>query len=246
MITLFDLPSKLDGKLWSPNTLKTRISLNYKTIPFTTEWVEYPDIETVIKRLGGAPTSKKPDGRDHYTLPAIHDSQTGKTVTDSIEIAAYLDKTYPSTPALFPSATRGAIEMFSSVFEQAFFPIFPFIAIATNAILNPPSEEYFRKTKKELLQKKLEELAPPGFNRDEIWTKVKEELEKIACFYDKNGEDSTFFLGNTFTFADAIVIGYLAWVQIVLGPESDEWRAVAGWSGGRWGKLLDLTKKWQV
>ncbi|KAH8115003.1 hypothetical protein DFH11DRAFT_1762205 [Phellopilus nigrolimitatus] len=246
MITFFDLPSKLDGNLWSPNTLKTRVSLNYKAIPFKTEWVEYPDVEPVIKRFGGAPTSKKPDGRDLYTLPAIHDSETGKTITDSIEIAAYLDETYPSTPALIPSGTRGAIELFSSVFEQALAPIFPIMLPASNAILNPTSEEYFRRTREESYKKKLEELAPPGPIRDEIWAKVKEGLEKIAGFYDKNGKDSTFFLGNTFTFADAIVVGYLAWVQIVLGPEGDEWKAVASWSGGRWGKLIELTKKWQV
>ncbi|KAH8112340.1 hypothetical protein DFH11DRAFT_1689900 [Phellopilus nigrolimitatus] len=234
MITFFDIPSKLDGKLWSPSTLKTRISLNYKNIPYKTEWVEYPDIETVIKRLGGAPTSKKPDGRDHYTLPAIHDSETGKT-------------TYPGTPALFPSAARGAIEMFNSVFEQAaLFPIFPIMITPLNDVLNPPSEEYFRRQKEELFQKKLEEHAPPGPIRDEAWSKVKEGLERIAGFYDKNGEDMPFFFGNTFTFADAIVIAYFAWLQICLGSESDEWKAVASWSGGRWGKLLKLTKEWQV
>lgn len=41
---LYDLPSKGDCKCWSPNTWKVRLPLNFKGIPYTTEWVEYPDI----------------------------------------------------------------------------------------------------------------------------------------------------------------------------------------------------------
>ncbi|KAI5117605.1 hypothetical protein M0805_006718 [Coniferiporia weirii] len=246
-ITFYDIPSKLDGNAWSPNTFKTRFCLNYKGIPYKTEWVEYPDIEALLKDIGGAPTGKKADGRDHYTLPAIHDSATGKVITDSIEIAAYLDEAYPETPALIPPNTRAAIELFTHVFNaENPAAIFPIMLPASNSILNPKSEEYFRRTREKAFGKKLEEIAPPGLIRDEIWGKVKSGLERLGSFYDKNGVDKLFFLGDTFTFADAIVGGYLLWIKVVLGPDSDEWKAITGWSGGRWAKFLELTKEWQM
>ncbi|KAI5117502.1 hypothetical protein M0805_009671 [Coniferiporia weirii] len=246
-ITFYDIPSKLDGNAWSPNTFKTRLSLNYKGIPYKTEWVEYPDIEALLKDIGGAPTRKKNDGRDHYTLPAIRDSATGKVVTDSFEIAAYLDKAYPDTPALIPPNTRAAIELFTHVFDaEIFAAVYPVMLPASNNILNPKSEEYFSRTKAVAFGKTMEELAPPpGPVRDEIWGKTKSGLERLGGFYDKNGVNKLFFLGDTFTFADAIVASCLLWIKVVLGPDSDEWKAVMGWSGGRWAKFLELTKEWQ-
>ncbi|THH07918.1 hypothetical protein EW145_g3059 [Phellinidium pouzarii] len=245
-ITFFDIPSTLKDNAWSPNTFKTRLSLNYKGIPHKTEWIEYPDIETSLKKSGGAPTSKKPDGRDHYTLPAIYDPATGKVVTDSIQIAAYLDDRYSDTPALIPSGTRAAIEIFNDFFEQKLGSIYPILLPASNNILNPPSEEYFRRTREELYKKKLEEFAPPGPARDELWEKFREGLDQVASFYDKNGANKPFFLGDTFTFADANVLGYLLWIKVVLGSDSKEWKAVGSWNGGRWANLVEVTKKWQV
>jgi hypothetical protein len=55
-----------------------RYSLNYKGIPYKTVWLEYEEIEPFSKRLGALPTSNKPDGRPHYTLPMIHDPATGR------------------------------------------------------------------------------------------------------------------------------------------------------------------------
>ena len=69
--------------------IEHRIALNYKRLPYRTEWVEYPDIEATLRAIGGAPTAKVSlnDGsggkKDHYTLPAIHDSHTNAVITDS-------------------------------------------------------------------------------------------------------------------------------------------------------------------
>lgn len=84
------------------------LSLQLKGIPFKTEWVEYPDIEPLCKRIGALPTSKKTDGRDHYTLPTIFDPSTGRAISDSLPIALYLDQTYPDSPghSLFPNKGR--------------------------------------------------------------------------------------------------------------------------------------------
>lgn len=36
---------------FSPNPWKSRLALNFKDVPFETEWVEYPDIEPKFKAL---------------------------------------------------------------------------------------------------------------------------------------------------------------------------------------------------
>ena len=47
---LFDLPGK-DGRAWSPNTWKVRSVLNYKKVPYQTEWIEFPDIVPKLRDL---------------------------------------------------------------------------------------------------------------------------------------------------------------------------------------------------
>lgn len=224
----------------------TRIALNYKGIPYTTEWIEYPDIENKLKSIGGKPTSKKKDGSDHYTLPAIHDSKTGKVVTDSKDIIVYLEETYPDTPSLFPPGKNAAIELQTSVFDDAFDPLYPLTLQASNAILNPVSEAYFRRTREASFGKKIEEFAPPGPARDEIWSKFKANLQKLSSAYDANGPNSLFFIDNTFTYSDVVVAAYLLWVKLILGADNAEWKEFASWYGGRWGKFLDATTKWQA
>jgi hypothetical protein len=122
-ILFYDIATKL-GTSTSFNTLKTeyavlvpfsmapvisqyylRLSLRYKRIPYETVWVGFEDIERVAKEIGASPTSKKPDGRDLYTMPMIRDQETGQVISDSFRIASYLDKKYPER-SLIPAGTE--------------------------------------------------------------------------------------------------------------------------------------------
>ncbi|EJD07676.1 uncharacterized protein FOMMEDRAFT_150218 [Fomitiporia mediterranea MF3/22] len=239
MITFYNIPSKLGLQAWSPNTIKTRVPLNYKGIPYKTEWVEYPDIEPVMKRIGGSPTGKKPDGSDFFTLPAIHDSMAGKVITDSTAIAEYLDATYPDTPALFPPGTKAAVAALEHVFMKKIDTILFAMLFDVLGILNPPSETYWREIR---FGSTVEEFVPPGPKRDVIWKQFQEEMDELAGFHDRNGEGKHFFFGDKFSYADAIVVGFLAWIKVVSGAESDAWKAVMTWNNGRWGKLVESTK----
>lgn len=94
--------------------------------------------------------------------------------------------------------------------------------------------------------KKLEEFAPPGPIREEAWKQLKEIMEKLASVYDRNGEDKLYFLSDTFSFADAFDVSYMLWVKIVFGEDSEEWKAMASWSDGRWGRLVESMKALQT
>jgi hypothetical protein len=77
--------------------------LNYKGLAYKTEWIEYPDIADLCKKIGAEPTMIRKDGRPYYSLPVIQDPKTGAVISDSARIAEYLDETYPDTPKVFPA-----------------------------------------------------------------------------------------------------------------------------------------------
>lgn len=82
-----------------------RLSLNIKGLPYTNEWVEFPDVEALCKKLGLPPDRYLPDGSAVYTVPVIYDPNTDSHHVESKAIAKYLDKAYPETPQLFPHGT---------------------------------------------------------------------------------------------------------------------------------------------
>jgi len=247
-IILYDIPSKLPGSAWSPNTLKARIALLYKGLPFKTEWLEYPEIEPAMIRLGADPdpTRKKLDGSPCYTLPVIHDTTTGKVVADSMKIAQYLDETYQDKPLLFPYDARAPIHVFSEFLSPLLQSFVPLIVPPMCSKLSPQSEEYYRRLWKGLLGVELVDIVPPpGPKRDEAWAKVKANLSKIAVILQKNGADKgPYFYGDTFSHADVIVVGFLHWARAILGQEP-EWADFESWDGGHWARLMEWTKEYQ-
>lgn len=222
-----------------------RFCLNYKGIPYKTEWVEYPDIEAHCTKLGIAPTSKKADGSPAYTLPAIHDTATGIYLSDSFPIAEYLEKTYPDKPSLFPGHSHGLQALFDGAFvDAALTPAFQFILPATCPTLNSRSEEYFRRTREQTFGKALEDVVPKGEEGVAQWAKFKDGLGKVDTWYAKSG--GVFLMGGSISWADLDIAAWLIWMKIVWGEESTQWKDIASWQGGRWKNLLGNLKQYQT
>ncbi|KAJ7214203.1 hypothetical protein C8J57DRAFT_1483276 [Mycena rebaudengoi] len=235
-IILYDIPSTLPGKAWSPNTWKTRYSLNYKGIQYDTVWLEYPEIEGFSKQVGVSPTKYKPDGRPTYTLPMIHDPTTGAFVANSMKIAEYLDRTYPDTPRAIPAGTAAFHRIFEEQASSLLLHILPNYALATAALLNPISEGFFRRNIEEMEGRKLEEMAPEASQEVQIWQTVGDALGKVDGWIKENGECSSYLMGDRIAFADIWIAAYLRWIQLVM-PE--RWEEVKLWHDGRWAMLLD-------
>ena len=234
-----------------------RVVLNYKGLPYRTEWVEYPDIEPTLRSIGGEPTAKVPldDGsggeKDHYTLPAIHDSSTGAVITDSWAIAEYLDTNYPSTPRIFPfSGCQTSIWVFRSTFAGRMFgDVYEIIVPRVVGILREGSVGYFIKTREKQFGRKLEEMEQEQKkegSKDGRWVKFREGLEMLAGGYERygasgkeKGEGTVWYFGEMgFSYADAIVVGCLVWIREVFGKESEEWRAIEEVKGGFWKRFV--------
>lgn len=221
-----------------------RYTLNFKGIPYTTEWVEYPDIEPLCKKLGIKPTSKNPDGTEHYTLPAIHDPSTGVYIADSVLIAEYMDKTYPNTPPIFPHNTLGLQHAFAAAFSSSLDPLWEFILPDSCLVLNPPSQKYFRRTREITFGKTLEDLRPKGDYADKRWAEFQARLGKVDVWYSK--VDGPFLMGNEVSWADIVVASYLIWLKIVWKTDGQRWKDVAGWHGGRWERVVNSLEKYAV
>lgn len=260
-IVFYDIPGNEPKRMaWSPNTWKTRCdllclafdtaphftnryTLNYKGLAYKTEWVEYPDVEAVCKKLGALATEKKPDGRLHYTLPVIYDPSTKAVVADSAEIAKYLDQTYPNTPRLFPDGTLD----YQAVFLDVVRPLIsmPLLQILLSRIcgsLNEPSAVYFRKTREEAFGKTLEEL-----NTEEMWQKFEQALERLKGYYDANGAGKDLLLmGDRVSFCDLQIASLFVWAKVITGEDSQDWKRIIAFQNGKWVKFMEQFRAYET
>ncbi|KAK7060781.1 hypothetical protein VNI00_000513 [Paramarasmius palmivorus] len=227
-IDFYDLPCKYEGVPWNPETLKTRFTLKYKGLSFETIWVEFPNIEATCKKIGAPPSSTKADGTPLYTFPVIHDPNTGASLSDSLLIAEYLDKTYPSTPRVIPAGTYALQAAFVDALESKLGAFYTIMLPIVTWGLNKPSEDYHRQLVVRLTGATVEEMYP---KEDKI-----EEMDG----YKKEDE---FVMGDVVSLADFGLGGLLLTCKVFLGDDNKDWKRIAGWHDGRWEKLLKGLEK---
>jgi glutathione S-transferase len=210
----------------------TRFSLNFKKLPYKTINLEYPDIQAEFVKAGIPASSKWADGRPLYSSPSIFDSSTNKGVTDSYQIAQYLDKAYPDTPKLFPPGTEALQAAFYTQFNDLINPFFPLLLPKVPQLLNPPGEEYFNRTRTAIFGKPLTEVDPKGVERVEAWKKVEAVYDTLNGWLSKS--TGPYFMGDTVTFADVTVAGMIYATEAVFGKDSQEFKDLMTWNNGRW------------
>ncbi|OTB01282.1 hypothetical protein M426DRAFT_25733 [Hypoxylon sp. CI-4A] len=198
-ILFFDLPSRPPNKCWSLNPWKTRFVLNYKGIPYKTEWVEYPDIKPKFE--GHLPP------RDLYTIPTVV-LPDGKWVTDSKEIARVLEEKYPEKPLHLDSPYIARLDTPTTGLFRAIAPVF--IPGVPFNILNEASIPYFRRTREANIKTTLEKFQEGG--GEKAWKAAQPHIEKIDALLKENTE-GPFFEGKTVGFVDFQWGGILIFLQ---------------------------------
>lgn len=212
----------------------SRYCLNYKGLPYKTVWLEYPDIEPTMKKIGALPTGKRPDGSILYTIPAIYDDSTGTAIAESTLIAEYLDKTYPSTPRIIPPGTHALQLAFADLFFSKNGPLM--LLLLPDVPFNPISVEFFNKHHAPIFgAPTLEGLRVSPEQQNIQWEKVKDIFGK---FDEMIKEDGIWVMGNTPSFADFVIGSLLITVKAIYGKESGEWKRIMSWHGGRWKRLM--------
>ncbi|KAG7097993.1 hypothetical protein E1B28_005301 [Marasmius oreades] len=240
MITVYDLgPSKFPEHLGSsPHTRKVIFSLNYKKLPFKVSIITLGEIERTAKSIGAPPTTSNPDGSPKYTVPFIQDSSTGEAISDSLLIVEYLDKAYPTTPKLVPEGTR----VLQAVFADAVTAkVYALISVFIPKFLEWFSPEFLAEIEKRMGPPKL--LSQE--ETKEVWAKGKKSFDELLSAYESAGVGKFVVGGDKPVFADLALAAMLSGVKIMFGDESEEWKDVSGWIGGRAGKVVEETLKYE-
>ncbi|KAL1705806.1 hypothetical protein EV121DRAFT_258104 [Schizophyllum commune] len=244
-LVLYDIPTDGIGAL-SSNTWKTRYALNYKGIPFRTEWVEMSDIAATCKKIGAAPTAPPGGPLPEYTVPVIVDPNTGAVVSDSILIAAYLDATYPNRPRILPEGTTALQRVFADDFGMRVTqPLIQWTSLTAMRVFTKRTVEYIRRTREPLLGMSFEAFFTPE-RADQGRKAAIEGLGHFAEALEQQekatGKASMFVMGDTPSHADFVVAGQLMFLRKAY---KNGWEEVRTLHGGRWSRLVAALEAWE-
>lgn len=255
-IVFYDIASGPPLRTFAPNPWKTRYALNFKGLPYKTQWVEMPDIAAVREQLGVKANRTGPDGAPYHTLPVIQDPSTGEIVGDTFEIAQYLDKTYPESPRLITPGATGLTAAFNATVDSLFTT---YTILADQMPFDPLSAEKIGKIFAERAKLMgVETLQLSSEAREHMLVEFEKALERfVKAYYHVGGTTDYFWAktgtqvssreqvgpyldGETPTYPDLIVGSWLAMCAASMKPE--EWQRVRSWHSGFWGRLHDALK----
>lgn len=192
---LYALSGTDTSRPFSPHVWKTKLSLAHKGLTFDIAPVGF----TEIPRLEQGATK---------IVPLLRDGE--KLVSDSFDIALYLEEAYPDRPPLFSGEGGKAMARFVEGWSQTtLHPAIGRIAIMDiHDSLDPIDRAYFRASREERFGRPLEAVAEAGRGDLETFSAKLEPIRHMLKF-------QPFLGGDRPLFADYIVFGALQWARIV-------------------------------
>ncbi len=196
-ITLYSLCGTDAARPFSPHCWKIVMALAHKGLPFE----ERPLPFTAIPQIENGASA---------TVPLIRDGD--RLVSDSFQIALYLDEAYPEQPSLFNGDGGKALARFVEGYSQTVLhPAATKIGVKMiHDMLDPVDRAYFRRTREGRLGATLEEITA---NRDAEIAAFPAKLEPLRHML----KFQPFLGGESPLFADYIVVGLFQWLRITTG-----------------------------
>ncbi|KIW57248.1 hypothetical protein PV05_05824 [Exophiala xenobiotica] len=281
-IHFFDIKSRVGP--FSPNTLRTRLSLNYKRLTYTESSISYPDIEPLCKSLDIPPAHHdKSATTPRYTLPALlieiddkdnasplavarlmqdhhgHCSATSVrhpnldfgpavAVSTTLAIAQTLDAKFPGPeyPALFPFAdSEEQARHTQRTITRAVAPARRLVIPSVPDILDERGREYFDTTRRTWFKvDALNELRPKSEAEEkQLWRGLQADLDGVIGVLrrEQGGVEAPFLNGHVPTYADFVVMAFLAWFHRV---DRRAWDRVLEFGNGELKTLWAGCKRW--
>ena len=192
-LKMYDLAGADPSSRFSPYCWRTKMALAHKGL----------SVETIPWRF----TEKEAIAfSGQKRVPVLLDGET--TVTDSWDIALYLDETYPDRPALFGSEEARASGFFVKRWcELSLHPALVRLIVADIVkILSPADQVYFRESREAALGARLEDYCHA---REEHLNALDDCLAPLRSSLKATG----FLGGESPNFADYIVFGALQWAR---------------------------------
>ncbi|KAF7191996.1 Glutathione S-transferase-like protein ustS [Pseudocercospora fuligena] len=203
-ITLYDLSSKSSKQCWSPNVWKTRLVLNYKNIPYDSEWLTHKTIEPTLSSYGIPPNDPPKQGppQSAYTLPTIR-LPDGTFIMDSAKIGPVLEEKYPENSLHLDTEmhlkAQAALGQVAPPLLGVLFPMIMRRMIPEDVVptWRARREAGFGMTVEEF------EAAKGG---EKAWEAVKPGLENMSKFLKENKKDEgPFILGSQVCYGDFVI-----------------------------------------
>lgn len=190
-IVLYDLVGA--DRYFSPFCWRIRWALAHKGLDVEIRPTRFTEIKEIC-------------GGGHKLVPVIDDG--GKIVANSIDIALYLDETYPDAPTLLPGPL--AQTKFIENWSQAV--VHPgLVRMVVNDIhdhLTPEDQPFFRETREKRFGMPLDQVQA---DRDERIDAFRASLAPLRVTLEEND----FLGGDTPVFADYIVAGAFQWARVI-------------------------------
>ena len=188
MIKMYDLAGADENRRFSPYCWRIRMALAHKGL----------DVECMPWRF----TEKdkiKFSGQER--VPVLMDGNN--TVTDSWEIAKYLENAYPDSPSL--KLEHGEVLFIKFWAETVLHPeMLQLLVLDIHDNLRPEDQSYFRESREKMLGRPLEEVVA---NRQDRLPRLQKLLTALRSTLSKQ----EYLSGETPGFSDYIVFGAFQW-----------------------------------
>ncbi|MGE3248187.1 MAG: glutathione S-transferase family protein [Beijerinckiaceae bacterium] len=216
-IELYELAGADERIRFSPYCWRARLALAHKGL----------EVRTIPVRFG---EKHKIEFSGQKLVPVLRDS--GIVVSDSWNIALYLDEAYPERPRLMDGAQAAALCKFVQSWVQMRLsgPVLRTVLVDIHDVCSQEDRIYFRKSREERLGKPLEEAVMP---EAEGRAALKAELAPMRELLGTQA----FLSGAAPAYADYIVFGAFMWARGVSAKNLlDEDDPVYAWRE----RMLDL------
>ena len=195
-ITFYDL-SGLNGRRFSPFGWRGRMALAHKGLEAsaTVELIRFSDKDKLA--FSG-----------QNLVPVLVDG--GTTVTDSWEIARYLEASYPDAPSLFGGeAGEGGARLVAAYVDSQIHPLVARCVVADIPnVIHDDDQAYFRASREKRFGMPLEQIVT---NREETRAQLKTTLYPVRVAL----KDRPYLGGSAPSFADYAVFGASMWARCV-------------------------------
>ncbi|KAK5120687.1 hypothetical protein LTR85_006045 [Meristemomyces frigidus] len=191
-------------------THSARLALNYKGLPYKTEWIEYPDIAPKFKSFGIPPNAPGTSNYE-YSVPAIRISG-GSYIMESRAIAKALEELQPEPSLHLDNGYTDSVQAVAGKVQGALMPAGVY-RIPTK-LLNPRGSNYFRETREKRFGMSLEDLAKSDKGGENAWKNAHAPMEELKAILHEH-DDGPYVMGEQVSFADFILAGLWRFVQLL-------------------------------
>jgi glutathione S-transferase len=184
-----------EGRRPSPFSWRTRLALAHKEIPVEFVPVRFADEGTIVKLS------------DQRFVPIVVDGD--RVISDSWNIAVYLEATYPARPSLFGGSGGEKVSRLVNIWsDTSLHPPLRRIMFADFLwCLDPGDRAYFRKSREAEFGMSLEEAcSSPG--------KWLELFEGACAPLEKTLGEQAFLGGESPLYSDYVVFSVFQWARL--------------------------------